>query len=151
MLRETRKMPSNGHIWEKLLSDRCRFDMPWSPSVFPRQHPSLQERGGGDEMAGTGWEWSFEDGTDPKATREQAKADVERVTASLSPEGRKAVAPDMLAKFASDARKRMRNEKGGYRRDHPRALVQRVGRSEAHTSELPSLMRNSYADFCLNT
>src|SRR3546814_20472049 len=35
-------------------------------------------------------------------------------------------APDMLAKFASDARKRMRNEKGGYRRDHPRALVQRV-------------------------
>src|SRR3546814_8018679 len=98
MLRETRKMPSNGHIWEKLLSDRCRFDMPWSPSVFPRQHPSLQERGGGDEMAGTGWEWSFEDGTDPKATREQAKADVERVTASLSPDGREAGAPDMLAK-----------------------------------------------------
>src|SRR3546814_16288272 len=32
----------------------------------------------------------------------------------------------MLAKFASDARKRMRNETGGYRRDHPRALVQRV-------------------------
>src|SRR3546814_10217463 len=80
-------------------------------------------------------------------------------------------APDMLAKFASDARKRMRNEKGGYRRDHPRALVQRVevatdearilgsksnllqalvaGRSEEHTSELQSLMRISYAVFCL--
>src|SRR3546814_21097090 len=117
----------------------------------------------------TGWECSFEDGTDPKATREQAKADVERVTASLSPEGRKAVAPDMLAKFASDARKRMRNEKGGYRRDHPRALVQRVEvatdearilgsksnllqalvRSEEHTSDLQSLMRISYAAFCL--
>src|SRR3546814_4695135 len=27
--------------------------------------------------------------------------------------------------------------------------VVRVGRSEEHTSELQSLMRNSYADFCL--
>jgi len=61
-----------------------------------------------------------------KATRDQAKADAERVTASLSAEGRKAVAPDMLAKFATVARKRMRNENGGYRRDHLRALAQRV-------------------------
>src|SRR3546814_20115768 len=99
--------------------------MPWSPSVFPRQHPSLQERGGGDEMAGTGWEWSFEDGTDPKATREQAKADVERVTASPSPDGRKAVAPDILGQFASEAHKRTRDTTAVYCSDHPRPLVQR--------------------------
>lgn len=61
-----------------------------------------------------------------KATRDQAKADAERVAALLSAEGRKAVAPDMLANFASAARERMRNENGGYRRDHLRALAQRV-------------------------
>ena len=46
--------------------------------------------------------------------------------ASLSAEGRKAVAPDMLVNFASTARKKMRNANGGYRRDHLRALAQRV-------------------------
>lgn len=61
-----------------------------------------------------------------KATRDQAKADAERVAASLSAEGRKAVAPAMLANFASAARKRMRNANGGYRRNHLRALAQRV-------------------------
>ena len=61
-----------------------------------------------------------------KATRDQAKADAARITSLLSSEGRKAVAPDMLAKFATAARKRMRDEKGGYRRDHLRALAQRV-------------------------
>src|SRR3546814_3478034 len=30
------------------------------------------------------------------------------------------------------------------------AMAQRVSRSEEHTSELQSLMRNSYAVFCLN-
>src|SRR5690606_1100376 len=54
------------------------------------------------------------------------KADAERVTDALSAEGRKAVAPDMLAKFATAARNRMRNEDGGYRRAHVRALAQRV-------------------------
>jgi len=61
-----------------------------------------------------------------KATRDQARADAERVKASLSAEGRKAVAPDMLVNFASTARKKMRNANGGYRRDHLRALAQRV-------------------------
>lgn len=36
-----------------------------------------------------------------KATRDQAKTDAERVTASLDATGRKSMAPDMLAKFAS--------------------------------------------------
>ena len=61
-----------------------------------------------------------------KATRDQAKADAERVTASLGAAGQKAVQPEMLAKFASAARQRMRIEGGGYRRDHVRALAQRV-------------------------
>src|SRR3546814_6745055 len=33
--------------------------------------------------------------------------------------------------------------------DHQRACFQQVGRSEEHTSELQSLMRISYAVFCL--
>ena len=61
-----------------------------------------------------------------KATRDQAKADAERVTALLGATGRKSIAPDMLAKFATVARERMRVEGGGYRRDHIRALAQRV-------------------------
>src|SRR3546814_9689063 len=36
----------------------------------------------------------------------------------------------------------------GYRPPRPRLLLQQ--RSEEHTSELQSLMRNSYAVFCLN-
>src|SRR3546814_6219018 len=47
-----------------------------------------------------------------KATRDQAKADAERVAASLGAAGRRAVAPDMLAKFATTARQRMRIEGG---------------------------------------
>src|SRR3546814_3199213 len=35
------------------------------------------------------------------------------------------------------------------RRADARASRQRIDRSEEHTSELQSLMRNSYADFCL--
>lgn len=61
-----------------------------------------------------------------KATRDQAKADAERVTASLGAVGQKSFAPDMLAKFATAARQRMRIEGGGYRRNHVRALAQRV-------------------------
>src|SRR3546814_14182555 len=38
-----------------------------------------------------------------KATRDQAKADAERVAASLGAAGRRAVAPDMLAQFAPTA------------------------------------------------
>jgi len=61
-----------------------------------------------------------------KATRDQAKADAERVTASLGAAGQKAVAPEMLAKFATVARQRMRIGGGGFRRDQVRALAQRV-------------------------
>lgn len=61
-----------------------------------------------------------------KATRDQAKADAERVTASLGAAGQESVAPDMLTKFAATARQRIRIEGGGYHREHLRALAQRV-------------------------
>jgi site-specific DNA recombinase len=38
----------------------------------------------------------------------------------------RAVTPQALKTFARTARKRMRTESGGYRRDHLRALAQRV-------------------------
>ncbi len=40
--------------------------------------------------------------------------------------GQKAITAPMLAKFAQTARQRMRLPGGGYRRDHLRALAQRV-------------------------
>lgn len=61
-----------------------------------------------------------------KATRDQAKADAERATAMIANSGSKAITSQMLAKFADTARQRIRLEGGGYRRDHLRALAQRV-------------------------
>ena len=61
-----------------------------------------------------------------KAIRDQAKADADRAQAMLQNTGQKAVTPQMLRKFASTARDRIRLEGGGYRRDHLRALAQRV-------------------------
>src|SRR3546814_10675546 len=122
----------------------------------------------------------------------------------LESPGHSALSPAMIEGFARRARERIRGHEGGYRRDHLRALAQRVevaddairimgsktellktliagqgrqsaaigvprgglkwrtgwdsnprercrygGRSEEHTSELQSLMRISYAVFCL--
>ncbi|MDJ1157700.1 recombinase family protein [Chelatococcus sp. SYSU_G07232] len=61
-----------------------------------------------------------------KAIREQAKADAERVQAALDNAGNQAVSPEMLTAFARTARERLRLRNGGYRRDHLRALAQRV-------------------------
>ncbi len=61
-----------------------------------------------------------------KAIRDQAKADAERAQAMLENSGSQAVTPQMLRKFAETARQRIRLEGGGYRRDHLRALAQRV-------------------------
>jgi site-specific DNA recombinase len=44
----------------------------------------------------------------------------------LEASGGKAVSPQMLRKFAETTRQRIRLEGGGYRRDHLRALAQRV-------------------------
>lgn len=61
-----------------------------------------------------------------KTIRDQAKADAERTQASLDSDGNDTVSPEMIGALARTARKRIRLENGGYRRDHLRALAQRV-------------------------
>jgi site-specific DNA recombinase len=60
-----------------------------------------------------------------KAVRDQARADAERAEGALERVG-PSITPQALKTFARHARKRMRTESGGYRRDYLRALVQRV-------------------------
>jgi site-specific DNA recombinase len=60
-----------------------------------------------------------------KATRDQARADAERAEGALERVG-PSITPQSLKAFARQARKRMRTEAGGYRRDYLRALAQRV-------------------------
>ena len=60
-----------------------------------------------------------------KATRDQARLDAERAQDAIE-RGGPAITPQALKTFARTARKRMRTENGGYRRDHLRALAQRV-------------------------
>ena len=66
-----------------------------------------------------------------KAIREQASTDAERAQAALDHGGNQAVSPDMVRTFASAARQRIRLESGGFRRDHLRALAQRVEVADA--------------------
>ncbi len=61
-----------------------------------------------------------------KATRDQARVDADRASALLNTISQKSITPQMLRNFASTARDRMRLPGGGYRRDHLRALAQRV-------------------------
>jgi DNA invertase Pin-like site-specific DNA recombinase len=61
-----------------------------------------------------------------KATRDQAQADAERAAAMLESSGPQAITPQMVQRFARTARARIRIDGGGYRRDHLRALAQRV-------------------------
>lgn len=61
-----------------------------------------------------------------KAIRDQSRVDADRASAMLESAGQKAITAPMLSKFAQTARQRMRLPGGGYRRDHLRALAQRV-------------------------
>ncbi|MGO4836150.1 recombinase family protein, partial [Rhizobiaceae sp. 2RAB30] len=61
-----------------------------------------------------------------RALRDQAKADSERAQAMLGSSTHQAITPQMVQRFAATARKRMRIDGGGYRRDHLRAFAQRV-------------------------
>jgi site-specific DNA recombinase len=63
--------------------------------------------------------------TELKVIRDQARADAERAAGALDRAG-PSITPQALKTFASQARRRMRTESGGYRRDHLRALAQRV-------------------------
>ena len=67
-----------------------------------------------------------------RALRDQAQADSERAQAQLENSGSMAVTPAALRTFANAARKRLRLEGGGYRRDHLRAFAQRVEVGESH-------------------
>jgi hypothetical protein len=60
-----------------------------------------------------------------KVIRDQARADAERAEDAVERLG-PSITPQSLKTFARQARKRMRTESGGYRRDHLRALAQRV-------------------------
>jgi hypothetical protein len=70
--------------------------------------------------------------TELKAIRDQARADTERAEGAIERLG-PAITIQSVKKFARTARKRMRIEGGGYRRDYLRALTQRV---EVDTKEL---------------
>jgi hypothetical protein len=59
----------------------------------------------------------------------------------LQNSGQKAVTPQMLRKFAATARDRIRLESGGYRRDHLRALAQRVEVAEGEVRIMGSKSR----------
>src|SRR5690606_35943780 len=61
-----------------------------------------------------------------KAIRDQARTDSERALAMHHSSGSHAITPQKLGAFARTARQRIRLEGGGYRRDHLRALAQRV-------------------------
>jgi site-specific DNA recombinase len=67
-----------------------------------------------------------------KAIRDQARADAERAEDAIERLG-PYITAQVLKTFARQARKRMRTESGGYRRDHLRALAQRV---EVDTKEV---------------
>jgi len=55
--------------------------------------------------------------------------------------GSRAVTPQMLSRFARTARQRIRLEGGGYRRDHLRALAQRVEVAEGEVRIMGSKSR----------
>jgi site-specific DNA recombinase len=60
-----------------------------------------------------------------KAMRDQARLDAERAEDAIDRAG-PTITPQTLKTFARMARKRMRIDGGGYRRDHLRALAPRV-------------------------
>jgi site-specific DNA recombinase len=60
-----------------------------------------------------------------KAIRDQARGDAQRAEDAIERLG-PSITAQALKTFAKQARNRMRTESGGYRRDHLRALAQRV-------------------------
>jgi site-specific DNA recombinase len=61
-----------------------------------------------------------------KPIRDQAQAEAERASAALDCAGQQTITPAMVRRFTATARERMRIAGGCYRRDHLRALAQRV-------------------------
>jgi len=61
-----------------------------------------------------------------KSTRDQAHTDAGRAAAALQSAGQQTITPAMVRTFAATARERIRIAGSGYRREHLRALAQRV-------------------------
>jgi hypothetical protein len=61
-----------------------------------------------------------------KPIRDQARADAVRAAAMLESLAQQSITPQMVQRFARTARERIRIDGGGCRRDHLRALAQRV-------------------------
>ncbi|GAA4824015.1 recombinase family protein [Sphingosinicella ginsenosidimutans] len=76
-----------------------------------------------------------------RAIHDQAKTDAERAQAMLESSGQQAVTSQMLKTFARTARERIRLAGGGYRRDHLRALAQRVEVAEGEVRIMGSKSR----------
>ena len=76
-----------------------------------------------------------------KAVRDQARADQTRAQALLDQASQTAPTPQMLTRFAAAARDRMRLPGGGFRRDHLRALAQRVQVAEGEVRIIGSKSR----------
>ena len=66
-----------------------------------------------------------------QALRDRSEAEAERAEAALSTSAAQPITRDMVHRFAEVARDRMRLDGGGYRRDHLRALAQRVEVAES--------------------
>lgn len=60
------------------------------------------------------------------AIRDQAKADSERAQAAFASATNRSITPETVETFAAAARQRIRLPDGRYRRDHLRALAQRI-------------------------
>ena len=76
--------------------------------------------------------------------RDSARADVDRAEARETGQ-EPSITSDTLRRFASEARKRLRNEEGGFRRHYVQALVQRVevGDGEVRISGRPDRLLKS--------
>ncbi len=61
-----------------------------------------------------------------KSIRDQAQADANRAQGMAESAGQQTITPAMVQKLASTARKRIRFDGGGYRREHLRALAQQA-------------------------
>src|SRR3546814_2699496 len=73
------------------------------------------------------------------------------LTEGVDEEVRKHVPAERLdaVKFAGELTRELNQKQGRERREELIGVEKRLARSEEHTSELQSLMRNSYAVFCL--
>lgn len=76
-----------------------------------------------------------------KAIRDQARADEARAQSMLDHASQTVATPQMLTRFAAAAHDRMRLPGGGFRRDHLRALAQRVEVAEGEVRIIGSKSR----------